>query len=162
MIRDIFSVRSNGAGRRRLTQTRRSEQAPEWSTKGRLVFMKSVGGDTEIFVMKSDGSRVRRLTHNDVPDRNPDWSPNGRWIVYERDGRIVRMRVRGSRVVDTGVSGTQPTWSANGQRIAYLSAGIRTMKLDGSGDRLVADETILPDGGSFLGHLDWQPVRPPS
>jgi peptidoglycan hydrolase-like protein with peptidoglycan-binding domain len=73
---DIFSVRRDGTGVRRLTDRRRDAQNPTWSSDGRIALMLGNG----IAVMRRDGSDVRLITPaqrngSPRPYAWPDWLP---------------------------------------------------------------------------------------
>jgi peptidoglycan hydrolase-like protein with peptidoglycan-binding domain len=74
---DIFSVRRDGSGVRRLTDRRLDAQNPTWSSDGRIAVM--LGND--IAVMQRDGSRIRLITSAEReassprPFTWPDWGP---------------------------------------------------------------------------------------
>jgi TolB protein len=61
--RDVFSVRVDGSGLRRLTHGS-GNGADSWSPDGTMVaFASTRRGSFQIFVMNADGTRVRQVTH---------------------------------------------------------------------------------------------------
>jgi TolB protein len=77
----IWSIRSDGSGRRKLVSGDVGE--PAWSPDGRRFSYTSwAHGRAEIYVANADGSRPRRLTRNATDDFGPTWSPDGRRILY--------------------------------------------------------------------------------
>ncbi len=92
-VADVYSVRPDGTGLRRLTRTSNNFD-PALSRDGRFVVFASQRthghGATELFVMRHDGRGVRRLTRNAhssrafTIDEDPAWSPDGRTIVFSR------------------------------------------------------------------------------
>ena len=73
---DIFSVRLDGTGLRRLTTARRDAQSPTWAEDGRLAFTLGTG----IAVVRHDGSELQAITPSPAGDRPrpftwPDWGP---------------------------------------------------------------------------------------
>lgn len=81
---DLWSIRPNGTGLRRLTDTPdRQELEPAISPNGsRIAYTHSWANHADrgrqIWVMGADGSRRRQLTDRSASP--PVWSPNGRWI----------------------------------------------------------------------------------
>jgi TolB protein len=74
-VNDIFVMRPDGSGLRRLTY--RGGGSPTWSPHGsKLAFVRR----NDIYVMRRNGSGLRRLTR--AGGVQPAWSPDGRWIVY--------------------------------------------------------------------------------
>ncbi len=74
---DIYLVRPDGSGQRRLTRSRKNRFGAvdaAWSPNGqRITFASDRDGDTEIYVMSADGSPQRQLTRNRVSDQAPSW-----------------------------------------------------------------------------------------
>jgi len=145
---EIYLVKSNGTGLKRLTTNTVSDGDPAWSADGlRLAFTSNRDGNAEIYVMNADGLNVARLTNNLVADYQPTWSSDGTKIAFvsERDGRpeIYVMNADGSNQVRLSTVGVPPTpdgdpaWSPDGSKIAFWStrsgtAEIWVMDADGS------------------------------
>jgi dipeptidyl aminopeptidase/acylaminoacyl peptidase len=84
---DIYVIRRNGRGERRLTTTRAHEDTPRWSPDGtRIAFVRHVGlaPQPQLFVMNADGTGIRRLTFAAAPSFAPSWSPDGRRLAFVR------------------------------------------------------------------------------
>jgi hypothetical protein len=81
---DLYSIRSNGDDRERLTNTAAIEYGAYYSPDGdRLVYWAVAGGDYRVYTADPDGSHRQALTSNPVSVM-PNWSKNGRQIVYVR------------------------------------------------------------------------------
>jgi Tol biopolymer transport system component len=126
---EIFTIRKDGTGRRRLTDNDVKDDDPVYSPSGRrIAFERAVDAfDDELFVMRADGRRVRRLTNNDCQDANPTWSPNGNWLAYDstcpdsvgRDIWKIRLSDRHKvQLTDEAESQIHPAWSVD-REIAY-------------------------------------------
>jgi TolB protein len=90
---EIYVMKADGSGTRRLTHNVGLDGEPAWSPDGRKIAFqrkRRVGGSNgEIYVMNADGSGKRNLTRNPAQDGSPSWSPDGRRIAFvsNRNGR---------------------------------------------------------------------------
>jgi TolB protein len=132
---EIYVIREDGRGLRRLTRNGAADYAPAWSPDGeKILFGSYRDGDDELYVMDADGRNVRQLTRNTVADLTAQWSPDGRWIAFTSDRRrrqeheLHVMRADGTGVRrllrTTDHPGWQdaqfsPTWSPDGKRILF-------------------------------------------
>lgn len=134
---EIYVVREDGRGLRRLTRNSAADYSPIWSPDGRrILFASNRDGDDELFVMDALGKNVRQLTRNKAADLTPQWSPDGRWIAFASDRarpgepEIWVMRADGGgarRLVASAAHPWQdrqysPTWSPDGRRIVFTMA----------------------------------------
>jgi TolB protein len=86
---ELYRVRPNGTGLRRLTHTIGSDtvlgddsMADFSPDGGRIAFTSNRDQNGEVYVMDADGGNERRLTATaGVDEFGPRWSPDGRWIV---------------------------------------------------------------------------------
>ncbi|HYN52897.1 MAG TPA: hypothetical protein VES62_18400 [Thermoleophilaceae bacterium] len=73
----LFTVRPNGRGLRKLTRLPGNSTQPAWSPNGkRIVFARNrrLGPEADIYTMRADGTGVRRLTNAPKLDSHaPDW-----------------------------------------------------------------------------------------
>ncbi|MGH7258911.1 MAG: hypothetical protein ACREIM_11070 [Nitrospiraceae bacterium] len=80
---DIFSVKIDGQGMQRLTNTPGYDAEATISPDGKTIVWTSVrDGDLDIYAMNIDGTRMRRLTDEPGYDGGPFFSPDSRRIVY--------------------------------------------------------------------------------
>jgi Tol biopolymer transport system component/putative hemolysin len=101
-INDIYIMRSDGSGVRRLTADTAIDYEPAWSPDGLLIaFRSNHDGPADIYVISAaDGSGLRQLTGDPAEDWSPAWSPDGTLIAFQtdRDGdwEIYTMKADGS------------------------------------------------------------------
>lgn len=117
---ELFTIRVDGSGLRRLTHSTGDDSLADWSPDGRFIAFQSWrSGSGDVYVMRSDGSKQRRLrSSSEHFDGMPTWSPDGKSIAFvsERDGGrdLYVARVRGKiahRVTDIGTNVAWPDWS---------------------------------------------------
>jgi Tol biopolymer transport system component len=131
--RDIYTIRPDGSGLRRLTNSSGEAVWPDPSPDGRrIAYEDDESTRAVIALMDADGRRRRVLT----PTRfqgHPDWSPHGGWIAYERDpapgdNGVWLMRADGSdlrRLTRNPYAGAEcgcdadPTFSPDGEQIVF-------------------------------------------
>jgi Tol biopolymer transport system component len=153
---DIYSVRLDGSGLHRITETAAEDRSPAVSPRGgQIVFQCShyrIRGieytRPHICSVRPDGSRRRDLTPrlgDGAPASDPDFSPSGRAIAF---------------TVGPGTAADVFTMGANGARIGALTNrgphGGRTFPRPGG----YAQPSFSPAGGSLLA-VARQPGVPP-
>jgi Tol biopolymer transport system component len=128
---DIYLIRTDGTGLRRLTRSRGRDASPTWSPDGsQIAFRSDRDGNDEIYVMNADGSNQRNLTQNPATDYSPAWSPDGREIAFASDRGGDATTLNDIWVMDAdGASPRQleshvgideyPVWSPDGSTIAF-------------------------------------------
>ncbi len=76
---DLFLARTDGTGRRQLTDDPYKARDPDWSPDGsRIAFFSDRNGSYQIFTIQPDGRGLRQIT--DLPEKlvaTPMWSPDG-------------------------------------------------------------------------------------
>ena len=121
VINDIFTMKPDGSGLRKLTKSVGLSGAPDYSPDGRLIVFGYYDfadpARQGIYVMDAvDGSHLRRVTAHaaGLNDDSPSFSPDGKRLVFtrERDGF------------------TKP----NGEVVEW-GAAVHTVRLDGAGVR---------------------------
>ena len=164
---DIYTIKTDGTGKTRLTTETGRLYGPAFSPDGsEIAFYNHLNNQTwSLYVMNADGSDIRRLTDQlNVYDWTPDWSPDGSQIVFARSyatpvwrSEIWVMDSDGGNLLRLGtVDGQGPDWSADGSKIIYFNY------VDGGGDIWVMDAdgsnpTQLTDNPSE----DWWPKYSP-
>jgi Tol biopolymer transport system component len=125
----LYTVRPDGNGLVRLTQTSSYDGDPAWAPDGsKIAFVSDRAGPVSVWVMNSDGSAVTRLTQSGASDDRPAWSPDGMQIAFARgpdeesSTAIFVMDANGShqRQLVPG-EGRDPAWSPDGRWIAFVS-----------------------------------------
>ncbi len=164
----IFLASLDGTELRQVT--RAYTGAPDWSSTGRIAFVRSdpacAFGCPNIFV-KRLGGKPRRLTHRG--GSSPSWSPHGTKLAFVRSVRrgvdedprdvyLVRRDGSGLRRL-TRRGGHSPAWSPDGRWIAFIRDGdLYVVRTNGRGLRRLVDE-LGPDGfalGPQVTSVDWQ------
>jgi Tol biopolymer transport system component len=95
---EIWTIKPDGTGVKRLTHSRGNDAHQGWSPDGEsIVFASSRMGFKdemtytdapqpygELFVMRYDGTNVQQLTDNQWEDGTPAWQPTGRRVSSQR------------------------------------------------------------------------------
>ena len=136
---EIYVMRVDGTGRRRLTTNDALDGNPAWSPDGkRIAFARVSEFGTEqarggLFVMDADGGNERQITTATAPsfDVAPAWSPDGSQIAFvrvasgagsEQPRASLHVVARdGGAVRDLAQEGSEPVWSPDGKRVAFVS-----------------------------------------
>lgn len=167
---DLYLVRADGKGLRRLTSDTAHESGVVWSADGkRIAYVRSSAStpnESSIVVRSLKGGKARRLTFGNV-DLEPSWSPTGDGIVFLRiDTRLHRsgiwlVRPDGSglrRILTSLANVTDPVWSPHGDRLV-VSDGQRLLvvRADGSHQRTIARLSSDRTGGRPDAEPTWSP-----
>jgi Tol biopolymer transport system component len=84
---DLYSVRPDGTGQRRLTSGPELDSAPLVSPDGRLVVFErraAEGTASDLYKVRAKGGGVRALTSGEADDHDADFAPDGRAVVFVR------------------------------------------------------------------------------
>lgn len=165
---EIYVMRPDATGLRRLTRSPRADIQPSWSPDGtRIVFTGGVLGDdlTDLYVMNAGGGGVGRLT-SDGESADASWSPDGTRIVFwsGRDygsGVYVMDADGGHAELLTPEFDTAwgADWSPDGETILFVGTraddeaeqiAIWSMNADGSDKRELAPAT-----GYWIDDPEW-------
>ena len=84
---DLYSVRPDGSGQRRLTSGPELDSAPIVSPDGRTVVFErraNAGGAADLYKAGAKGGGVRALTTGAADDHDAEFAPDGRALVFVR------------------------------------------------------------------------------
>jgi Tol biopolymer transport system component len=80
---DLFVVRPDASGMRRLTSGSAIDLDPTWSPDGsKIAFTSDRAGNDDIWVMNASGGGLTRLTSDPRRDWDPAWSPDGSRMAF--------------------------------------------------------------------------------
>ncbi|WP_405095168.1 VWA domain-containing protein [Micromonospora sp. NBC_01412] len=145
---DIWVVRVDGSGLRRLTDHPAEDSWPTWSPDGARIAFGSTRGDPagDVWVLPAGGGAAVRVTDGPAAEGQPAWSPDGARIAFTTTRfapagdpafRTVATVAPGGGPVTRAVPGprdaAEPAWSPDGARIAFTS-----VRDDPAGDVYVA------------------------
>lgn len=125
---DLYSIRPDGSGQRRLTSGAELDSAPLVSPDGkRVVFERrgSADGPADLYTVRVLGGGLHGLTSGPDDDHQADFSPDGRAIVFVRDSDpgtnatedLFSIRPSGARLTRltrTGVDEFKPRYFVGG------------------------------------------------
>jgi len=152
---DIFTVRPDGKGLRRLTH-RGDAVSPSWSPRHRRIAY--VTNDA-VWVMGAGGGHKHKVGAEFAND--PTWAPDGRHLALSWffDILIANLRTGHVRALNLGVATGHPSWSPDGRWLAFSAypgftqSEIYLVRPDGSGLHRITwtvgsetEPTWSPDG----------------
>lgn len=114
---DIFLVRVDGTGLRRLTRSNGThdvqgeEATPAFSPDGRTVaYLSNRDGNFELYAIGVGGGAERRLTRTPkANEESPRFSRDGRRLLYVHDGRVAVATAAGTPIRELG-RGASADW----------------------------------------------------
>ena len=148
---DIYVMRSDGTGARRLTNSPGDDSHPHWSGDGRRIFFNSARATPDqkaewsrqwhdVYSMAPDGTDVRRHTDCKSVCTYPVPSPDGRFIAYRkitdtpglqwnldpgrRNSEVFVTAIDGSSSVNVSEHGAfdgWPMWAPDGRWLVFAS-----------------------------------------
>jgi eukaryotic-like serine/threonine-protein kinase len=141
---DVFLIRADGTGLRRLTDDGFKDRAPRWSPDGKqILFLSDRGGQYDVWRMNPDGSGVEQVSFikGDRWAQAPLWSPDGNRILVNRnasapvliDGRVPWAKqtpIVAAPNDDHDLDYFAWSWSPDGQTLAGHPNGIVTYSLE--------------------------------
>jgi Tol biopolymer transport system component len=130
---DVYTVRTDGSGLRRLTDSPAFDACSRYSPDGGwITWCRGVGAVTEIWVMRADGRRKSQLTRLGGRMTFPDFSPDGRTVAFSgrlagvsNNNEIYATSRRGDGLIqltDNSAEDSWPAYSPDGSRIAFMSS----------------------------------------
>jgi Tol biopolymer transport system component len=163
--RDLWMMRADGRGQRRLTRGIAVFSPPRWSPDGKqLVFYPCCTEGVDL--IGADGRGLHKLVDRGVFEAS--WSPNGRWIAlngspWTTDDAIGTYLIRPNgkalhKISDRGDWVSEPSWSPDSRWIAIedrcCTPDIWAVAADGSGDVRLTE-------GSRYGYASYDPFWQP-
>lgn len=80
---DIFTVRTDGSHKFRVTKEHQPNLYPALSPDGKqIAFVSYVDGLFQIFRIETTGKNIKRLSDGTANDTEPSWSPDGAHIAF--------------------------------------------------------------------------------
>lgn len=135
-VNDVFVMNPDGAGVRKLTDSKGVSGDAAWSPKGSLIAFDADRGNrkgfSSIYVMPPTGRKLRKLTNPRRPfsDYKPRFSPDGTHLVFLRErgtsdfgpAALFTVRLDGShlrRLTPFSLRADDSDWSPDGKRIVF-------------------------------------------
>jgi hypothetical protein len=155
--RDVYVMRQDGSGVRRLTFSPSDDGWPQWSPSGRSLSFWSERRSGGMYVIDVSSGAARRVLSGGWI---PSWTPDGRLLFSDEDDRLVTVRSYGAgrqelpgQPGDVGVAQMSP----DGQLLVFTQdegPGMYVASSDGTHARpLVTSTKENPDDAS------WSAVR---
>jgi Tol biopolymer transport system component len=164
---DIFTIKPDGSGLRRVTSSRAYDDYPSWSPDGtRIAFRRSrtaLSGNLGIYTVTTTGTGLRRLTFGNGSE--PNWAPDGTKLVFFTYDSgtdtytisTVNADGSGQTPLTSGSFLVGPVFSPDGAKIAYygIESGVpgyqvHVRNADGSG----TPTALTSEGNNFT--PDWR------
>lgn len=156
---EIYLMRSDGTGQRRLTYRRGDDYAPGWLDQDTLFFL---GNLQTLYCLNLDRSDDCPINQRSMT-RSSTLSPDGQWLLTlsntEGNWEIYLSHPGGTRqkITDNPYTDGFPAWSADGEWIAY---GAENAQGEWDVYRVRRNGTDRQQLTNAPGH-DWQPAWSP-
>jgi hypothetical protein len=153
---ELWIVRPDGSGARRLAGSLHDHALPVWSPGAReIAFAGSTGGSVDVQVVEVANGSIRTVAPSPAFDALPAWSRDGSTIAFvsERDGDpAVYVVSRDGSNVRRWIDGTDPVFARRADAAAYV-------RKDGIWVEVGATPpTKMVSRPDVLGGVDWRPV----
>jgi Tol biopolymer transport system component/DNA-binding winged helix-turn-helix (wHTH) protein len=138
----LWLSKSDGSGRRQLTQPPLRAFQPHWSPDGRrIAFMgQAPNRPSQIFIISASGGQPQGVTASDSLDQGvPSWSGDGRYLVFgELRGRhsddemlirLLDLNTGKESVLPGSQAKWTPRWSPDGTYIVAVATNSRSLAL---------------------------------
>ncbi len=153
---DVFSVRADGSGLRRLTSGAEIDSAPTVSPSGKLVLFErrsADGAPADLYAVNSLGGGVRAVTSTPEDDHEASFSADGRLIVFVRTAGaaddLYSVRPSGARAARLTRTGRVDEFSPR-----YFAGGIVFSRGEsGEGPSAYADVYTMRSNGKKISPL---------
>ena len=129
---DLFVMRADGSGKRRLVGGAGDDSDPAWSPDGkRVAFSSNRSGRRQLWAVPADGGEPVRLTQGPGRARSPAWAPGGRRLAFVRESArrsdvwLLELSDGSTRSLTRGTGrDSGPDWSPSGERIAFARTAV--------------------------------------
>jgi len=152
---ELWIVRPDGSGERRLAGRLHDLTLPVWSPDSReLAFAAYNGPSADIHVADAATGAVRVVAPSPAHDLDPAWDPGGSGLTFtsERDGsEFIYAVLRDGSFVRRWIDGRHPSSTPNANALAYLRGDGIWYETGTAGPQLAVARTDV------LGRVDWRP-----
>ncbi len=160
---DLWTMRGDGSGQRRLTATSFPVAQPAWSRDGARLAYSTDGALSKggIVIADARGHRASVIAGADPgapsTDGNPSWSPDGTRVAVDdaEAGGIHVLDVAGGHRSDFAVDGVSPAWSPGGATIAFVDLDDGTVW--GAAPNGGGRHRLLPPAVREVTSVSWSP-----